>query len=289
MTVTDYPDYTTPQAHANAISLTGAPPLVLKQVVDVLIGQNLPANGTVTRPASGSFPINQPTYEVQLNIATLGATAPACSIELQWYDSTFGALMDTEIYYFLSGNVNGHIIHGRGPTKGDRVIVIFRNYNATSAVSVTYTLLQTSRVFTREFWKTINKGAVNPVFPGFTTIGMNPAANTIAADSTSVAASGSAIKVLPLYTGTVRLSGITGDTVVNNTQWEVVNATDQVAGQAILTVGNGETGFAPTGAQSVYVPDIPLPRAQCTLDLFNRNTTTAQLISTNIVTLEDRS
>ena len=274
---------------AGQVAVTGAPPLVFKRVIDVLIGQNIPASSSITRPASGKFSLNQPGYEIALNVATLGGTAPVVSVELQWYDSAFGALIDDEIYYFLSGNINGHLIHGRGPSKGDQLVVIIRNYNATSAVTVSYTLLQTSRVFTREFWKTITNGAVAPVFPGFTTVGMNPAANTIAADSSSVAASTTKILALPLYTGTVRLSGIGGDTVVNNTEWQIQNATDQVAGQAVLIVGNGETGFAPTGPLSAYVPEVPLPRAQCTLNLINRNSTTGQTISTNIVTQEDRA
>lgn len=286
--MTDFPDWQAPQAHANAISTTGAPPLVLKRVVDVLIGQNVPALGTVTRPASGAFSINQPGYEIQINVATLGGTAPACSVELQWFDSSFGGLVDDEVYYFLSGNLNGHLIHGRGPSKGDQVVAIIKNYDPTSAVTFSYTLLQTSRVFTREFWKTTTKGGVNPVFPGFTATPQNLPANVLCAQSVSVPASGSSSFMLPLYTGTVRLIGSASATV-GTQQWEVIDVTEQVAGaQTFSVVGNGETGYAPNGPGSAYLPDVPLPRAQCKMTLIN-TATTAQIMNTNIIAKEDRA
>lgn len=286
--MTDFPDWGAPQAHANAISTTGAPPLVFKRLIDVQIGTNIPAAGTLTRPASGQFSLNQPGYEIEINMASLGATAPACSVELQWYDSTFGALMDDEIYYFLSGNANGHLIHGRGPSKGDQVVVVIRNYDATSAVSFSYTLLQTSRVFTREFWKTITKAGANPVFPGFTATPMNPPANVLCAQSVSVPASGSALFVLPLYTGTVRLLG-TGSGTAGQSTWEFIDFTEQVAGAQVFASGvNGQSGYAPNGVTSLYLAEVPLPRAQCRLTLLN-GATTAQFMSTNIMAQEDRA
>lgn len=273
--MTDYPDW------QNA--------LVFNRVIDVLIGQTINANSVLTRPASGKFNLVQPGYEFELNVATLGGTAPVVSVELQWYDSTFGALMDDEIYYFYSGNVNGHLIHGRGPCKGDQLVIRITNYSGASAITVSDTVLQVPRVFTREFWKTITLGAVAPVFPGFTAPLMNPAAGILCADSSTVAANGTKTLVLPLYTGTVRLQGIGGDPVSGNTQWGVVNQVDQVAEQAFLFVNNGVTGFAPSGALSAYVPATPLPRSQCAITLFNKNSTTAQVITTSVVVAEDRA
>lgn len=273
--MTDYPDF------QNA--------LVFNRVIDTLIGQNINAASSITRPAAGKFNLVQPGYEVELNVATLGGAAPVVSVELQWFDSTFGALMDDEIYYFYSGNLNGHLIHGRGPCKGNQLVMVIRNYSGVSAITVSDTVLQVPRVFTREFWKTITQGAVAPVFPGLTAAGMNPAAGTLCADSSTLAASGSKSLVLPLYTGTVRLHGVGSDPVSGNAQWEIVNATDQAAGQAILLANNGVTGFAPAGALSAYVPQTPLPRAQCALDLFNKNAGAGQTISTNIVAGEDRA
>lgn len=288
--MTDFPDWTAPQAHATAISTTGAPSLVFKRLIDVLIGQSIAAASSITRPASGQFALNQPGYEIQLNVGTLGGTAPIVSVELQWFDSSFGARMDDEIYYFYSGNVNGHQIHGRGPTKGDQVVVIIHNYSATSAVTVSYTLLQTSRVFTREFWKTIGPNATAPVFPGFTAATMNPSSGALAVSTGSVAANGNTSLVLPLYTGTVAFTGLTTDTTAGNSEWDIVTATDQQVPQATVLAGrNGESGFAADGATSLYLPDVSLPRSQCTLNMLNHNATTTESLTGTMFAREDRS
>lgn len=286
--MTDFPDWTAPQANANAIATTGAPPLVLKQVVDVLIGQAINAGASVTRPASGQFPVNQPGYEIQLNVATLGATAPIVSVELQWYDSAFGGQIDDEIYYFYSGNLNGHLIHGRGPSKGDRVVVVITNHDATSQVTVSYTLLQTSRTFTREFWHTLIKAGAAPVFPGFTAVPHDIAANVLGAQSGSIAGSTTSTLVMPLYTGTCRLMG-SGASTAGMTQWNIVTATDPVAGSSFSFQGvNGQTGFAPTGVTSLWIPEIALPRSQCQLRVQNI-LTVAQTVLTTLIAQEDRA
>lgn len=289
MTVPDFPDEKAPDAHATAISLTGAPPLVFKRVIDVQLGTSIAAGGTLTRPASGAFSLNQPGYEIQLNVGTLGGVAPIVSVELQWYDSAFGLLMDSEIYYFYSGDVNGHQIHGRGPSKGDQVIVVIKNYSGTSGVSVTYTLLQTSRTFTREFWKTITKGTVQPVLPGLTMAPGNMESGWLMGLNTSIPASGNLSRVLPLYTGTVRLNGIAVSGAAGNLQWVLNDNTNQlVSGPLAFQGTNGQAGFAPFGASSLYAAEIPLPRSQQTLTISNNLTTTLTAI-TGIVAAEDRA
>lgn len=290
MTVTDYPDYTTPQAHANAISLTGAPPLVLKQVVDALIGQTLAANSTTTRPASGKFPINQPGYEVLINVASLSNPVPIVSVELQWYDSTFGGLVDDEHYYFLSGDVNGHLIHGRGPSKGDRLVVVIRNHSATAQATFSYTMLQTSRTFTREFWKTTFTGTSIPLFPGFGAADNDIPGNIVCNDARSVPHNSTVTVELPLYTGTVRLLGITSDTVAGNSRWVILTNTDQIAVNIDTFEGmNGQQGFSTFGVTSLYVAELALPRSQCNLQLINTNATVDQTFTTSIVAQEDRA
>lgn len=287
--MTDFPDWTAPQANATAISTTGAPPLVFKQVIDVLIGQAINASSSITRPASGQFALNQPGYEIQLNVATLGSTATIVSVELQWYDSAFGALIETETYYFYSGNVNGHLIHGRGPSKGDRVVVIITNRSGANQVTVSYTLLQTSRTFTREFWHTIVKAGTAPVIPGFTLIGTNIAGNVLGTDVATIAASGIRTLLLPLYTGTVRLFGIAPSVTAGNITWTVEPVADPVSASNNEFSGtNGQSGFAPSGSGSLYVPDMGLPRSQCQIQVANA-LTTGQAVTTVLITQEDRA
>ena len=286
--MTDFPDWQAPQAHATAISTTGAPPLVFKNVIDALIGQTINASSSLTRPASGKFSLNQPGYEILLNVASLTSPAPIVSVELQWYDSTFGQLLDTETYYFYSGNVNGHFIHGRGPSKGDSVVVLVTNHSGAGAVTFTYTLLQTSRVFTREFWKTIIKAGVAPAYLGLTAINHNIAGNVVGLTSSSVGAGATLAFVMPLYTGTARLFG-QGAAAAGQSTWIILPSTDPVGGSVNSFQGvNGQSGFAPFGASSLYVADIAMPRSQCQLQLIN-NLTVAQAIITSITAQEDRA
>lgn len=288
MTV-DFPDWGHPQAAANAISTTGAPPLVFKQVLDVLIGQNLAANSSITRPASGQFSLNQPGYELQISFGSLGATAPIMSVELQWYDSSFGNLVDDETYFMYSGNAAGHFIHGRGPSKGDRVVVIITN-NGASAVTVTYTLMQTSRTFTREFWKTIAKAGVQPVYAGFNSANSSIAANQLESASHTLAALNGFTSILPLYTGTVRLLATTSDTTPANSSWVITSTSDHLLPGSQTFVGKaGQTGFTVAGTSSLYVPEIALPRAQCQLNYSNGNSGASETLTAVIVAQEDRS
>lgn len=290
MTVPDFPDEQAPDAHARAISLTGAPPLVLKNILDLLLSTTLPALGTITRPASGLFTVNQPAYEILISLATSGTPAPVVSVELQWVESFTGFTLDSETYYLYSGDANGHLIHGRGPSKADRVKVIFKNYSGAVSTGINYVLLQTSRTFTREFWKTITKGGVQPVYPGLIAAASNASANVLSDDSHLLAANATISVILPFYTGTVRLFGTTTDTTVGNSRWFITPNSDQIAGSlATLEAANGEQGFAPLGPLSMYAPTLALPRSQCTLLLSNTNATTSQTITAMVTAQEDRS
>ena len=286
--MTDFPDWQAPQAHANAISLTGAPPLVLKKVVDLGVGQSLPATGSILRPASGAFSINQPGYEMFFNVASLGSPAPIVSVELQWFDSFTNALMEDETYWFYSGNASGHLIHGRGPSKADQLVILMTNHDATHGVTISWTLLQVSRVFTREFWHTNTKNQQNPVFLGFTAATHDISSDVVASLSTSVPASTIDTFVLPLYTGTVRLYG-QGGPAAGNIQWSVFNATDLGGSAANVVQGvSGQAGFAPFGPSSLYVPEVALPRSQCQLNI-NNTTTVAAVVAASMIAQEDRA
>lgn len=260
-----------------------------KQLLDVLISQNITGNNSLTRPASGQFSLFQPGYEILLNIGSLGNPSPTVSVELQWYDSTFGALIDAETYYFYSGNANGHVIHGRGPTKGDRLVVVISN-NGGATIVVNYTLLQTGRIFTREFWKTVTKGGLQPVYTGLTAANSNASANMLASENHVLLLNTAINVVLPLYTGTVRLFGTTTDVGAGNSTWIITTASDRVLPGGQTLVGKaGQSGFSVDGNTSLWVPDIALPRSQCQLSMQNGNTTTTETLTATIVPQEDRT
>lgn len=287
--VTDFPDWEAPQAHADRIAVTGAPPLVFKRVLDNGVGQSLPHGGTITRPASGKISVNQPTYEFFINIATASSPAPVASVELQWFDSALGSKLDAELYYFYTGNLAAHFVHGRGPSKGDQLVFIFTNYSGSVDATISWAVVQTSRVFTREFWHSIGQGNGTPTFPGLTSATWDISSNKLACQANALAASATSDFVLPLYTGTVRLWGTTTDPAAGNSKWRIFDNTGQIGtGLFEFKGSNGQTGFAPDGASTLWVPTIALPRSQCTLELSNTATTT-QTLSTTIIAQEDRA
>ena len=272
------------------IAVTGVPPLVFKQVLSQGVGVSLPHASSITRPVSGKISFNQPAYEFWFNIATLGATAPVISVELQWFDSATGARTDDELYYFYSGNASAHFIHGRGPTKGDQLVFIMTNYSATIDATISWVGLQTSRTFSREFWHTIGQGATQPVYPGFTAAASDISANVLASESHAIAASSFISVILPLYTGTVRIMATTTDPAAGNSKWTITAVSDQVTPNVVTFEGlNGQSGFAPFGVSSLYAAEIALPRGQCQLQMQNANTTTSETLTTAIVAQEDRA
>ena len=272
---------------AGQVSTTGAPTLVFKNIIDVLLSQNIPANSSVTR---GAFTINQPDYEILLGVNTAGASAPILSVEFQWIESFSGLVLEDETYYIYSGNAAGHQIHGRGPTKADRLKVILKNNNVAIACSVTYVIIQTSsRNYTREFWRTVMQGGVAPIFPGFNASTMNMPSNWLAGQTNNIAASSNNIFLLPLYTGSVRLYAETGSAVAGKAEWVILDNSDQIIlGSAGFKGLNGQSGYSPNGLSSLYIPDIALPRSQCTLQVIN-NDTVAQNLFTGLLAKEDRS
>lgn len=261
----------------------------VKQLADVLIGQAIAANSSDTRPAVGQFSIYHPGYEIQLNVATLAGTANIVSVELKWYDSTFGAIMHDETYYFYSGNLNGHLIHGRGPSKGDRLVVVITNHDAVNQVTVSYTLLQTDRVFTREFWTTITNGGIAPVFPGFTALNHNIAGNLVGTFAMLVPANTTEDLMMPFYTGTIRLMGTCPGAAVGTMQWLILPSADPSAAANYSYKGtNGQAGNSPFGVGSLYQGDIALPRSQARLQVVN-TTAGAQNITAVLIAQEDRA
>ena len=278
-----------PAQVAGQIAVTGAPPLVFKQILSQGVGVSLPHASSLIRPVSGKISFNQPAYEFWFNVATLGAAAPVISVELQWFDSATGARTDDELYYFYSGNVNAHFIHGRGPTKGDQLVFIMTNYSTTIDATISWVGLQTSRTFTREFWHTIGQGITQPAYPGLTAAASDISSNTLSAETHVLGASGSLVIVLPLYTGTVRIFGTTTDATAGNSQWQIFNNTDAIGPTQIAGGANGQTSDSPLGVKSLYLADITLPRAQCSLQLVNGNTTTSQTLNTAIIAQEDRA
>ncbi len=288
---TDSPDWQPHVGLATQIANTGAPLLAFKTELDFLVGSSLPAATSTTRPASGQFTIGQTAYEIIIKTSTVSSPAAIISAELQWFDSSSGIQVDDEIYYFYEGNLTTpHNVHGRGPSKSDRLVIVFTNHSATIGCTISYVLLQTSRIYTRELWRTFNPGGAAQVFPGFTAATFDMSSNILSADSFALLHNTTQTIVLPLYTGTVQLWGDTTDATAGNSQWNLFDATDTVAAsQQQIVRGANNTAFGPAGISSFYLPTVALPRSQCSLQFSNNNATTTETLRLAMVAQELRS
>lgn len=280
----DFPDWQAPQAHANAIGVTGVPLTAFKTIIASNVGGlNIPANSTVALPTpTTSYGIGQVSYEFLFTLFSAAAAAPVIGIELVWSDSVTGLLTWDEQYFVFAGrNLAGaHSISGRGPSKGDRLQVNISNNSATAATAV-FVLQQTSRPYSREFWQTVQQaGFANPVFNGLAYAAGNMSAKTLCSQSQLVAAAGNNVFVLPLYTGLVHLYFRSTDGTLANNEWRIVCDSDQNdAGDTNrLLVFAGASGFAPYGSnfQSAFtLANYPLRNAQTKVQMLNHNATTA--------------
>lgn len=165
--MTDYPDYQTPQAHANAISATGVPLLSLANVISQAAAQNINA-GVVFQ--TGVKSVLQPSYEMTIETKAASAiTLPFVKVTLQWFDAVSGDLLDHDDFWMPFSNPGyGPLTLLRGTSKGTRVNLQIFNPSPNPAVSVNYALLQSSRVFTRDVCHWDNQGYAGNLVPGYT-------------------------------------------------------------------------------------------------------------------------
>ena len=282
MPLTDYPDWRTPQAHADAISFTGAPLLNLKGLLaDNAVGVSVPASSLLSLPASGNFSIGQVSYEAYFSVGTSGATATPVQVTLFWFDSASGLVVATQVYTFFAGTLAGpHVVEGNGPSNSDQLLIAVNNNSGANAITVIYTVLQSSRPRSRHMWRT--QGV--PSVPGFTMASSQPGQNVICAESQSIAANSGKNLLLPLYTGTVRMFGTTTDGTGGNLQIVIFY------NSALLTVNDinaykwlGNSGFSPAGQNSVGDSNIALPNSQMSIQLFNKNATTTETLTAHLI------
>lgn len=198
---TDYPDYATPQAHANAIAGTGAPLLTLSS------GMLDTGNVTIAAGASATvlngFPITQLGYDVNLNLQEqVAGTAGPLQVEMDWIDALTGLRTAREHWNILPGTPgNAHQVVGTGPTKGDKLTVVVTN-NDTVAITYRLIILQNSRLYPVDFWRT----DALPGFSGFNVVDADVPSGLVAWLSQAVAATGGTYQaVMPLFAGQVHL------------------------------------------------------------------------------------
>lgn len=254
--------HATGQTVAVEVSNTGVP-LLTNSLLVKNQGAISQSPGVVSQ--SATFGITQIGYEILLTIYATGNFSSFYHIGLSWFDSGTGVQTAQEDYWFVPGTAVGtpHTIIGRGPTKGNQ-LVITSEVPSASSVSVThlYTVFQNSRVYTSDRWRTLVFNVA-----GVTATDATPGTNLIASTNTSVNAGATLTRVLPFYHGTAKVYVSTTSGLADG-RLEVTQIADWTGGSLPL---NADTANFKTDSNGLIYAEVNLPKSQCELALTNSN------------------
>jgi hypothetical protein len=222
--------------------------------------------GTISAPVVGS--VSQIGWELAVSFNATSSNGNPVRIVLTWTDSITGITTDIDSVYVFPGTVAApHVFRYSGRTKGDTVSIVFDNTAPAVTANITWTLLQNSRVYTREEGKTLSwvapTGISNPSF--------DVTADIVLQSTPTVAGGGNVQRFIPLYIGDVWLHA---DTQSLTTDMQIFVSDASPNGLPILQdVSN---------AKGVVETFLTLPRSQCSLTMINNNVA-AQIIHVEIV------
>jgi hypothetical protein len=246
--------------------------------------QNIAGGGGVTIQF-GPFPISQQAYEIAFELQSNNAapTNPFCTFDMQWSDSVSGNVVARE-RWMMGQQANGSfaVYFGTGPTKGDTLLVTITNQSTSQCILGFFSLVQNSRSLLRDDWR---QNTIPNTF-GYTSGTYEQHAGILLSTSPSITHGSFATRLLPLYCGTVQVNftpvGVNpGHFTIND---EGANATS--AGLTGQTIYNSPTqGTGTTGGNAIN-PIVTLPRAQCSITMFNDSSTTTGNVSA-FVTIQE--
>ena len=221
MTVTDYPDWGTPQANANSIAATGVPLLRLSSQKKFNIGTTIPGAGSNTLLNAGVMV--QPGYEIGLRASVPAGTGtlPFVALQLIWSDSATGLNTAQRDVVITAGNGSANAIGSfiNGPCRGNTLKVIANNLDPAVTVTLDWAINQTSHVYEHDQAGQLGYPAVAP--NGYTNATGKTASGLIAWAHPSLSAGASQAYLCALYGGDVFLSidtfGITPQIIVSLT------------------------------------------------------------------------
>lgn len=272
MTVTDYPDWGTPQASANAIASTGAPLLALANQVTKQTGITLVPG---VQQVYGPFPVTQISYEATLTIECNAADLnPFLAVELLWTNTVLDVNVSTERYYIGATSVAANSYRGLGQAKGNEVTVKVTWHGTQNTTDFQFYLAQTSRQYLRDDWR--SSGTFNGITTYTTGVSDLDGDLLTSLNLTIPAMTGEGI-ALPLYTGYVAIylqipAANIESTILSIAQFAVVGGSSQL-------FFNESAGAINLNTTAV------LGRGQCVLQLVN-NTAAPVIVSGNIVVFE---
>lgn len=267
MTVSDYPDWQTPAAHASQIAVTGVPLL--------RASNNLHNNtaGTLAGGASmdllGDTAVNQVGYEVTIEawMAAGTGTVPFIQIEVYWWDSVSTLFAYRRDVVVPCGNAVGNILRSFlfGPMHSNMFHVIAKNLDPSVTANLKWTINQTSHLFARDEARQWAYAGTAP--NGFSNPDGAPSSNLIAHKVASLASGTSTTVLCSLFAGDV-----------------VLNVDNSVGGQACTVQLLDPTGLMAGGvnnqlfkasvpANGILEQPLALPYAPVTVKLSNNATT----------------
>lgn len=257
MTVSDYPDFQTPQKHATDISNTGVPLLRFTNNLGFAASATLVGAANVTLLAS--MAVNQPGYEVSITVSMPAGTGtvPFIRLSLQWLDSVSNIQMARRDVVLACGNAAGNALtyYIRGPMHGNRMLIKAVNLDPAVTATITWTANQTSHVFEHD-------EAIQNAYAGTAPNGYaNPAgvvtANLVAYTAATIAASGSEIYLCALYAGDVILN-VDGISALQNMKVELFDPSGYITGTANSPIFGVDVTAGGSLSQQLTLPFSPL-------------------------------
>jgi hypothetical protein len=214
MTVVDYADYQTPQAHATAIASTGVPLLAGDIILGTpLVGQALAAGASITAFSGAVTGIAYIAFVDALNSNGATSANPFLKVSMIWKDAVGGNTLPPQHWFPLQTNVspassNG-LVCGRGPTDGAVLTVLIKNMDLVNAVTVDFELIQSARPITRHDWRNVsNNVSGNYTFGGLTVpTPVSDASSLLLGCSPGIPINGGAVasRINGLYAGQAQL------------------------------------------------------------------------------------
>lgn len=173
-------------------------------------------NATLAVPANTteSFSVlsSHPGYFIDIfaSIANAGATVPWYLVEFIWQDSGAATIIDIEHFYLPAASSGRWRTCGKGPNRGQLLTVNITNYDPTYAMTVTYSIGETTQHIARDDWRTLDYNtAVIPGFGGYSQTPNGVALGDMAAgvlavqNNDTLPAHATWTQLLPMYTGLV--------------------------------------------------------------------------------------
>jgi hypothetical protein len=202
MTVTDYPDWQTPQANADHIASTGAPLNALSRKLANNTNNIAVAGSTVV----GTFTVTSICYELFVSVQNNGGNPGFLIVHMDWTDSATSLILLTRKFKIIAGATGSpHTVKISGPVHADTVTVTLESESdSTSVMAVQWQMIGTSRLYTRDTFRSVATHA-----GGFTLAGAKPEYGILINCSPSVAAGVTQLFALPCYSGRVFVAGHT--------------------------------------------------------------------------------